>query len=108
MRIHPVVNVSWVKPYLGALDGQPVNKLGPQRVTDEGDVKYEVEYAVNSHLKHGALQFLMHWRGYPKEDHMAPCKLSLLSSESFDSLFTPMPEPFTTVCPIWSCLEVKP
>ncbi|KIN93686.1 hypothetical protein M404DRAFT_170607 [Pisolithus tinctorius Marx 270] len=51
MRIHLVVNVSWVKPYLSALDRQPVNRPGPQRVTDEGDVEYKVEYIVDSHLK---------------------------------------------------------
>ncbi|KIO00826.1 hypothetical protein M404DRAFT_151818 [Pisolithus tinctorius Marx 270] len=68
MRIHLVMNVSWVKPYLSALDGQPVNRPGLQRVTDEGDVKYKVDYVVDSHLKCGALQFLIHWRGYPEED----------------------------------------
>ncbi|KIN97172.1 hypothetical protein M404DRAFT_70053, partial [Pisolithus tinctorius Marx 270] len=101
------VNVSWVKPYLGALDGQPVNRPGPQRVTDKGDVEYKVEYVVDSHLKCGALQFLVHWRGYPKEDcTWEPA--SALKNLHFDSLFTPMLEPFTTIHPIWSCLEVEP
>ncbi|KIN99821.1 hypothetical protein M404DRAFT_67221, partial [Pisolithus tinctorius Marx 270] len=101
------VNVSQVKPYLGALDGQPVNRPGLQRVTDEGDVEYKVEYVVDSHLKCGALQFLIHWRGYPEEDHTwepAPT----LKNLHFDSLFMPIPELFTTICPIWSCLEVEP
>ncbi|KIO00188.1 hypothetical protein M404DRAFT_78228, partial [Pisolithus tinctorius Marx 270] len=101
------VNVSQVKPYLGALDGQPVNRPGLQRVTDEGDIKYEVEYVVDSCLKQGALQFLMHWRGYPEEDcTWEPA--STLKNSHFDSLFMPMPELFTTVHPIWPHLEVEP
>ncbi|KIN95981.1 hypothetical protein M404DRAFT_74751, partial [Pisolithus tinctorius Marx 270] len=98
------VNVSRVKPYLSALDGQPVNRPGLQRVTNEGDVEYKVEYVVDSHLKRGALQFLVHWRGYPEEDRTWELASTLKNSH----LFTPVLEPFTTVHPIWSCLEVKP
>ena len=35
LKIHPVVNVSQVKLYLGALLGQPVLHLGPVHVTKE-------------------------------------------------------------------------
>ncbi|KIN95065.1 hypothetical protein M404DRAFT_74772, partial [Pisolithus tinctorius Marx 270] len=101
------VNVSQVKPYLSALDGQPVTRPGLQRVTDEGDVKYEVKHVVDSHLKCGALQFLVHWRGYPEEDRTWE-PASALKNLHFDSLFMPIPESFTTVRPIWSHLEVKP
>ena len=35
LRIHPVVNVSHVKPYLGPLPGQPMSRPGPIQVRSE-------------------------------------------------------------------------
>ena len=40
--IHPVVNISRVKPYLGPLPGQPVSHPGPIHVTEDRDEEYEV------------------------------------------------------------------
>ena len=36
LHIHPVVNISRIKPYLGPLPGQPVSHPGPIYVTDVG------------------------------------------------------------------------
>ena len=44
LRIHPVVNVSCVKPYLGPLPSQPVSRPGPIQVSEERDEEYEVDY----------------------------------------------------------------
>ncbi|KIO01582.1 hypothetical protein M404DRAFT_76193, partial [Pisolithus tinctorius Marx 270] len=41
LKIHPVVNVSWVKPYKGPLEGQTVTRPGPV-VGHEGDEEFEV------------------------------------------------------------------
>jgi Chromo (CHRromatin Organisation MOdifier) domain len=66
--IHPVVNVSWVKPYLRSLPGQPVLHPGPIHVTEDRDEEYEVDYIVDSRLYKGGLQYLVHWKGYGEEE----------------------------------------
>ncbi|KIN99019.1 hypothetical protein M404DRAFT_30829 [Pisolithus tinctorius Marx 270] len=68
LKIHPVVNVSWVKPYKGPLEGQTVTHPRPV-VGHEGDEEFEVEFVVNSHLKCNRLEFLVHWKGYHDKDH---------------------------------------
>ena len=48
LRIHPVVNVSCVKPYLEPLSSQPVSRPSPVQVSEECDEEYEVDYIVAS------------------------------------------------------------
>ena len=67
LRIHLVVNVSRVKPYLGPLPGQPVSRPSPIQVSEEHDEEYEVDYIVASHIYRCQLQYLVHWKGY--EEH---------------------------------------
>ena len=50
LRIHPVVNVSHVKPYLGPLPSQPVSWPGPVHVSEEHNEEYKVDYIVASHI----------------------------------------------------------
>ena len=122
--IHPVVNVSCVKPYLGPLPGQPVSRLGPVHVSEECDEEYEVEYIVASRVYKGKLQYLVYWKGYEehertwepspnlksaplvvehfyKENPSAPWKLRMAQVD-FDSLFSPIPENLT-VCDAQFC-----
>ncbi len=68
MKIHPVVNISRVKPYKDRLTGQPVVKPGPVEVTEDRDVEWEVDFIVDSRLKRKKLKYLVHWRGYSEED----------------------------------------
>jgi len=70
MKIHPVMNVSHIKPYKEQLLGQQANKPGAMVVTDKDDKEYEVDYIIDSHLKCGKLEFLVHWKGYTDEDCM--------------------------------------
>ena len=44
MRIHPVVNISHVKPYRDHLPGQPVSAPGPSNITEDRDEEYKVKY----------------------------------------------------------------
>jgi len=67
LRIHPVVNVSRVKPYLGPLPGQPVSRPGPVHVSEERDEEYKVDYIVASRIYKRQFQYLVHWKGY--EEH---------------------------------------
>ena len=124
LRIHPVVNVSHVKPYLGPLPGQPVSQPSPVQVSEERDEEYEVDYIVASHIYKCQLQCLVHWKGYEehectwepasnvknaslavehlyKENPSAPQKLCMAQSD-FDSLFKPVPKNLT-VCDAQFC-----
>ena len=68
LRIHPVVNISRVKPYLGPLPGQPIPCPGPIHVTEDRNEEYEVDTIVDSHLYKGKLQYLVHWKGYDESE----------------------------------------
>ena len=60
MQIHPVINVSQVKPYHDRLEGQPSHQLGPVNVTEDRDNEWEVDWIINSHDKNKKLEFLSH------------------------------------------------
>ena len=68
MRIHPVVNISHVKPYHDRLLGQPVSAPGPSIVTEDHEEEYEVEYVVDSRYKGKRLEYLVHWKGWSDTD----------------------------------------
>ena len=60
MYIHPVVNISRVKPYRDRLPGQPVSAPGLTIVTEDHEEEYEVEYVVDSWYKGKRLEYLIH------------------------------------------------
>ena len=68
MRIHPVVNVSRIKPYRERLEGQPVSRPGPVSVTEDRDNEWEVDFIVDSRYKNRQLEYLVHWKGYDDSD----------------------------------------
>ena len=124
LRIHPVMNISWVKPYLGPLPGQPVSRPGPIHVTEDRNKEYEVDTIIDSRIYKGKLQYLVHWKGYNESERTwepvsnlcnspeiveqfhishpsAPRRLRMAQVD-FDSLFSAMPsnlcDPFPTFC----------
>ena len=68
MRIHPVINISRVKPYRERLPGQPVTAPGPSNVMEDREEEYEVEYIVDSHYKGKRVEYLIHWKGWSETD----------------------------------------
>ena len=129
LRIHPVVNISHVKPYLGPLPSQPMSRPGPIQVSKEHNEEYKVDYIVASHIYRHQLQYLVHWKGYEEHEHTwepasnvknaplvvehfykenpsAPQKLHMTQSD-FDSLFKPIPKNLTVCnaqfCSLESC-----
>ena len=129
LRIHPVVNVSRVKPYLGPLPGQPVSRPSLIQVSEERNEEYKVDYIVASRIYRHQLQYLVHWKGYEEHEHTwepatnvknaplvvehfykenpsAPRKLCMAQLD-FDSLFKPIPENLTIseaqFCSLESC-----
>ena len=68
MCIHPVVNISCVKPYPECLLGQPVTAPGPSNATENRKEEYEVEFIVDLHYKGRCLEYLDHWKGWSETD----------------------------------------
>ena len=68
MKIHPVVNISRVKPYKERLEGQPTFKPGPVQVTEEREIEFKVKSIIDSRWKGRHLEYLVHWTGYSNED----------------------------------------
>ena len=68
MHIHPVVNISCVKPYHDRLLGQPVSAPGPSNVTEDRKEEYEVDFIVDSRYKGKHLEYLVHWKGWSETD----------------------------------------
>ena len=69
MWIHLVINISHLKPYKERLPGQSTVHPGPMEVTEDRDEEYEVEQIVDSRWKGQHLEYLIHWKGYPEEEH---------------------------------------
>ena len=63
MKIHPVVNVSHVKPW--KLEGQ--NKLTLPPIKIQGEKEYEVEEVLDSRRHRGIVEYRVRWKGYTAE-----------------------------------------
>ena len=68
MCIHPVINVSHIKPYCDHLLGQPVSAPGPSSVMEDRKEEYEVDFIVDSRYKGKRLEYLVHWKGWSDTD----------------------------------------
>ena len=62
VRIHPVVNVSWIKRYIDQVDSQ--RKEVPQPVIVEGEEEWEVEKILNKRKIREKDKFLVQWKGF--------------------------------------------
>ena len=133
MQIHPVVNVSWVKLYLGPVEGQNPYHPGLVHMTEDRDNEWEVDHIVDSHLKNKKLEYLIHWRGYDNSDctwepktnlrnakdaihdfhdsHSSAPRIFFIDPADFLLLFRKWLELFTELhlcCLPCDCLEVDP
>ena len=63
MRIHPVFHASRLMPYTGSKQRAPP---GPTIV--DGNDEWDVEKIMDSRVKDGQLEYLVHWEGYPHEE----------------------------------------
>ena len=132
MRIHPVVNISRVKPYRDHLLGQPVSAPGPSNIMEDRDEEYEVDYVVDSRYKGKRLEYFIHWKGWSETDRTwepvsnlgnasdavrnfhtshpsAPCRLRSISPFNFLQLFryVGLSPPVTSLA-LFDRLEVDP
>ena len=109
MKIHPVMNIEHVKPFLHPREGQQRYKPGAVYIGEDGSEDFEVEEIVDSQMHKDKLQYLVKWVGWDSESntwepesHLANAPEALtafhgkrtssapqhLSSQSFSSLFT--------------------
>jgi hypothetical protein len=67
--IHPVFNESLLTPYHPpSFASQRKPPPPPPILDDEDQVEYEAESIRDSRRRRGRVQYLVHWRGYPRED----------------------------------------
>ena len=65
VKIHPVVNISSVRRYVGQVKGQ--RKEQPAPVIIEGEEEWEVERILNKRKVRGKDKYLVHWKGFTAE-----------------------------------------
>jgi len=65
VKIHPVVNISRVRQYVGQVKGQ--RKEQPAPVIIEGEEEWEVEQILNKRKVRGKDKYLVHWKGFTAE-----------------------------------------
>ena len=66
MRIHPVVNVSWIVRYKEQVKGQKKEEGKPVEV--EGVEEWEVEKILNKKKMRGVEKYLIRWKGFTVEE----------------------------------------
>ena len=66
VRIHPVVNISWVQRYKSQVEGQ--RKEAPQPVMIEEEEEWEVEKIMNKRKVWGRDKYLVWWKGCMVEE----------------------------------------
>ena len=65
IRIHPVVNVSRIRQYIGQVKGQ--RKEQPAPVIIEGEEEWKVERILNKQQIRGKNKYLVRWKGFTAE-----------------------------------------
>ena len=65
VKIHPVVNVSRIRRYIGQVEGQ--RKEQPAPVIIEGEEEWEVERILNKRKVRGRDKYLVRWKGFTAE-----------------------------------------
>jgi transposase InsO family protein len=70
-QMHDVFHVDLLEPYIAnSIEGRIVPPPPPVSVIDESGEhdEYEVEEVLDSRIRHGKLEYLVHWKGYGIQD----------------------------------------
>ena len=65
VKIHPIVNVSRIRRYVGQVERQ--KKKRPAPVIIEGEEEWEVEHILNKRKVRGKDKYLVRWKGFTAE-----------------------------------------
>ena len=79
MRIHPVINVSWIVRYKEQVKGQKKEEEKPVEV--EGVEEWEVEKILNKKKMRGVEKYLIQWKGFTAEGDIWERKENLKNTE---------------------------
>jgi len=79
MRIHPVVNVSWIVWYKEQVKGQ--KKEEEKLVEVEGVEEWEVEKILNKKKMRGVEKYLIRWKGFTAEGNTWERRENLKNAE---------------------------
>jgi hypothetical protein len=66
--IHPVFNESLLTLHRHAAFPSQQKPPPPPALVVEGEEEYEVEIIIDSRRKRGKVEYLVHWKGYPREE----------------------------------------
>ena len=86
IKIHLVVNVSHIRPYIKARIPQQTAPE-PTPIEIEGEFEYKVKQILNSQLYCGKLQYLVKWLGYMEEHNMWEPPSNLNNAQEAITLF---------------------
>jgi len=67
VKIHPVVNISRIRRYIGQVEGQKRER--PALVIIKGEEEWEVERILNKRKVRGKDKYLVHWKGFTAESN---------------------------------------
>src|SRR5215470_2630708 len=67
-KIHPVFNTVKLRPYKPDTLDRSVANTRPLPTIIDNEPEYAIEYLLDSRLYKGKLQYLVKWKGYPKEE----------------------------------------
>ena len=79
MRIHLIVNVSWIVRYKEQVKGQKIEEGKPVEV--EGVEEWEVEKILNKRKIRGVEKYLVRWKGFTVEGDIWERKENLKNAE---------------------------
>ena len=65
MRIHPVINISWVVWYREQVEGQNAEEVKPVEI--ERVEEWEVEKILNKRKVRGVVKYLVQWKRFMAE-----------------------------------------
>jgi hypothetical protein len=66
--VHPVFNESLLTLFRPPKFPSQQKPLPPPPIQVAGDLCYEVDFIHDSRLRQGKVQYLVHWKGYPREE----------------------------------------
>ena len=67
--IHPVYHESYLTPFRPPRFSSQRRPPPPPPIEAQGEMEYEVEEILDSRRRRGRIEYLVHWKGYPRESN---------------------------------------
>jgi hypothetical protein len=86
-KIHPVFNELLLTPYCPPAFPSQERPLPPPPDVIDGTEEYDVEEILDSRMKRGKMEYLVHWKGYPHEENTWEPELNVKNSKDLIDAF---------------------